>query len=233
MDPERKALAAQFGVGEVVPVPTVPTHAPTGWTPMPVRSERHALAPPKGGGSGYPSPTRRAPGEQNNFAVGGARDDAGSLGVMAKQAVATVQAEQAVGYRPVRRPPVGQEVDAVAVALARGGQSAPALTQGSPSKLTWESLEEMSFEELVKMDAKADFQMPPLPEFKGGKGGKGGGVRGHQRGRPSRRPLPRSPRQRRRRLPPPSRSRRRRRSLRRRRPYRLSTLPPAPPLPRR
>ena len=182
MDPERKALAAQFGFGEVVPVPTVPTHAPTGWTPMPVRSERHALAPPKGGGSGYPSPTRRAPGEQNNFAVGGARDDAGSLGVMAKQAVATVQAEQAVGYRPVRRPPVGQEVDAVAVALARGGQSAPALTQGSPSKLTWESLEEMSFEELVKMDAKADFQMPPLPEFKGGKGGKGGGGKGPSKG---------------------------------------------------
>ena len=50
MDPDRKALAAQFGFGEVVPVPTLPSHAPVGWTPMPVRSERQSLTerPPRG-----------------------------------------------------------------------------------------------------------------------------------------------------------------------------------------
>ena len=43
MDPERKALAAQYGFGQDVPAPALPSHAPTGWTPMPVHSDEKAL----------------------------------------------------------------------------------------------------------------------------------------------------------------------------------------------
>jgi hypothetical protein len=193
MDPDRKALAQQFGFGEVVPAPMLPSHAPTGWTPMPVRSERQPLAekvhhrapaPVSTMGAagavnsgplaaqGYPSPTRR-----KQDSVSG--DGAGSLSRMAERSVALVQAEssekgaarrgpggrsgtEAIGVQP--QPAPSRAAPPVASKNPAGNGSRAVAAKGG---ITWESLEEMSFEELLSMDAKGVpfAQMPPLPEF--------------------------------------------------------------------
>ncbi|KOO22403.1 voltage dependent ion channel [Chrysochromulina tobinii] len=149
MDPEHKALAAQYGFGEIVPTPSLPSYAPTGWTPMPVRSERQpltqgltqgvtqgapgaplALAGRVGGsvamadkrGGGGPSPDRRANGRASADMSRASVDlGAGSLSAVAERAVATVQAETGLIAAPKRAGAGGAYARASAVGA--GGEA--------------------------------------------------------------------------------------------------------------
>ncbi|KAL1526986.1 hypothetical protein AB1Y20_015675 [Prymnesium parvum] len=191
VNPQRKALAAQFGFGEEVAAPTLPTHAPHGWAPMPLRSERQPVggqeasscSPPSKrygkdgeglkGGRAAPNYSRSPQPEQRAADRMAERAVAAVAAVQAESLSARVSPTQKKSEAGLTKSSSAQMLEeskrAAGAAAHREGASDHPSARGNdkkPAPLSWETLEEMSFEDLLNLDSKVPVaQLPPLPSF--------------------------------------------------------------------
>jgi hypothetical protein len=190
MDRDRRAAAVAFGFSEGGPLQShrrepatarpavavvVPTEspAPNSAKPAPLAELGRSLSPVRGkpayAGSlpaPFPAPARIAAGcfapaavsvPPDNFSL--VHHERALLSSMAQESVASAQRHAA----PRGQPALSPALSPVLPGFAQAGSGLSPL-KGS-AKLTWDSLEEMSFEDLLTLDARATFtQLPPLPD---------------------------------------------------------------------
>jgi len=162
MDADRRKAASALGFSEGGPMQShlpdktdragVPPRGTTGPTGVTALAEGRAGAPASlTAGSPFDPPT-------GDISASGGRaepHEPGALRQMARVSVADARGHAAASGPYVRPPPPR------AAAHSRVGDNAE---PKADSNLTWASLEEMSFEDLLSLDARAAFaQLPPLP----------------------------------------------------------------------
>ena len=187
----RQAMAAKFGFGQAtVPKPGMQPPRRPGGTSVPEaaapRGKGRGGGGGGGGGYGYGggidgqpsfdiSPHGRNAAGGGRGPAGGAADDT-PLGREAQRALGAAGVHPARGgllVPPSGPPPTGPAADAGEAAgrkaASRFSAAAPERRRAAAGSLTWESLEEMSFEDLLSLEAGAAFnQLPPLPTIGGG-----------------------------------------------------------------
>ena len=185
LNAERQALAKQYGFGEQrVPPPPMPGERPRpsiAANPTPMGMQQPAKKVPPG-----PALTRLGGAPDPDFELGS--PTAGAPSPARPPAALPLHAGAVTGVRSkpaaetfVPQPKPGAHGAVGSVAGVNGGSrsAAPALTAaevaqvgahlkqgGQRRDLTWESLEEMSFEDLLSLEAGAGLaQLPPLPQI--------------------------------------------------------------------
>lgn len=178
MDRDRRAAAIAFGFSEGGPLQSHKLEHATPRPPVaaPIVAPTAALLPSSARPAPLvelgrsPSPVRGKPAHAGfvssavSIPAGGispAHEDRGLLSAMAQESVASAQRHAAARGQPALSPALSP----VKHGLARAGSGAGLSSVKGSAKLTWDSLEEMSFEDLLSLDARSAFsQLPPLPD---------------------------------------------------------------------
>jgi hypothetical protein len=175
MDRDRRAAAVAFGFSEGGPLQSHKLEQPASRPPMvaapvvmptavllrpaPLAELGRDLSPVRG----KPAYTGFVPNAVSIPAVvfSPAHEERGLLSAIAQESVASAQRHAAARGQPALSPVLSPAKPG----FARVGSGVGLSTLHDRAKLTWDSLEEMSFEDLLSLDARSAFsQLPPLPD---------------------------------------------------------------------